>query len=73
MAEVKVRSEIAAKVWKVEVAVGATVAEGDSIIQLESMKMEIPILAPVAGTIVQLLVEEGNSVAEGQVLALIEP
>jgi acetyl-CoA carboxylase biotin carboxyl carrier protein len=73
MAQTKIRSEIAAKVWKVEVAVGATVAEGDSIILLESMKMEIPVLAPVAGAIVQLAVHEGDSVAEGQVLAVIEP
>jgi acetyl-CoA carboxylase biotin carboxyl carrier protein len=72
MAQVKVRSEISARVWKVEVKVGTTVAEGESIILLESMKMEIPILAPVVGVIVQLLVHEADSVAEGQVLALIE-
>ena len=72
MAQVKVRSEISARVWKVEVEVGTTVAEGESIILLESMKMEIPILAPAAGVIAQLLVHEADSVAEGQVLALIE-
>lgn len=72
MAQVKIRSEILATVWKVEVALGAKVAEGETIILLESMKMEIPVLAPVAGTIVQLLVQDADSVAEGQVLALIE-
>ncbi len=72
MAQVKVRSEISARVWKVEVEVGTKVAEGEPIILLESMKMEIPINAPVSGAIVQLLVHEDNSVGEGQLLALIE-
>ena len=72
MAQVKIRSEILATVWKVEAALGAKVAEGETIILLESMKMEIPVLAPVAGTVVQLLVQDADSVAEGQVLALIE-
>lgn len=72
MGQVKIKTEIAAKVWKIEVAVGAQVPEGETVILLESMKMEIPVLAPVAGAIVQLLVQEGDTVGEGQVLAVIE-
>jgi acetyl-CoA carboxylase biotin carboxyl carrier protein len=72
MGQVTIKSEIAAKVWKIEVAVGMQVPEGETVILLESMKMEIPILAPVAGAIVQLLVQEGDTVGEGQVLAVIE-
>jgi acetyl-CoA carboxylase biotin carboxyl carrier protein len=72
MGQVTIKSEIAAKIWKIEVAVGMQVPEGETLILLESMKMEIPILAPVAGAIVQLLVQEGDIVGEGQVLAVIE-
>jgi acetyl-CoA carboxylase biotin carboxyl carrier protein len=72
MGQVTIKSEIAAKIWKIEVAVGMQVPEGETVILLESMKMEIPILAPVAGAIVQLLVREGDIVGEGQVLAVIE-
>jgi acetyl-CoA carboxylase biotin carboxyl carrier protein len=72
MGQVTIKSEIAAKVWKIEVAVGMQVPEGETVILLESMKMEIPILAPVAGAIVQLLVQEGDTVGEDQALAVIE-
>lgn len=72
MGQVTIKSEIAAKIWKIEVAVGMQVPEGETLILLELMKMEIPILAPVAGAIVQLLVQEGDIVGEGQVLAVIE-
>ena len=72
MGQVTIKSEIAAKIWKIEVAVGMQVPEGETLILLKLMKMEIPILAPVAGAIVQLLVQEGDIVGEGQVLAVIE-
>jgi acetyl-CoA carboxylase biotin carboxyl carrier protein len=72
MGQITIKSEIAAKVWKIEVGVGTQVPEGETVILLESMKMEIPILAPVAGAIVQLLVQEGDTVGEGQALAVIE-
>ena len=51
MAEIKVRSELNAIVWKIEVAAGAAVTEGDTLIILEAMKMEIPVAAPRAGTV----------------------
>jgi biotin carboxyl carrier protein len=71
MAETKVRSEIAGSVWKIEVAVGDTVAEEDPLIVLESMKMEIPLLAPRAGTIIEILVSEGEPIAEGDVAVIL--
>lgn len=64
-----VKSEIAGKVWKVVASVGATVGEDEEIIILESMKMEIPIVAPAAGRIAEILVEEAESIQEGQVVA----
>ena len=69
MAEVK--AEIAANVWQVVVEVGATVAEGDELIILESMKMEIPVVAPCAGTVAELRVKPEDQVQEGDVLAVI--
>ena len=57
--------------WKT-VAVGATLGEDDPIIVLESMKMEIPVPAPAACTIVEILVAEGDTVAEGQIVAVVE-
>jgi acetyl-CoA carboxylase biotin carboxyl carrier protein len=72
MAEVTVRSELNAVVWKIEVAIGAAVGEGDSLFILESMKMEIPVTAPRAGTVRALAVAEGEQVAEGQPLAILQ-
>lgn len=72
MAEIKVESEITGKVWKIEVGIGDRVAEDDAVMVLESMKMEIPVLAPAAGTVKEILVREEDSVEEGQVVALLE-
>jgi acetyl-CoA carboxylase biotin carboxyl carrier protein len=71
MADLRVRSEIAGSVWKIEVAVGDVVAEEDALIILESMKMEIPLLAPRAGTVIEILVAEGEAVAEGDVAIVL--
>ena len=71
MAELRVRSEIAGSVWKIEVAVGDTVAEDDPLVILESMKMEIPLLAPRAGIVREILVKEGEAVAEGEVAVIL--
>ncbi len=59
-------------VWKVEAHPGQQVEEEEVLIILESMKMEIPVTAPVAGTVRQVLVKEQDVVREGQVLAVIE-
>lgn len=71
MAELRVRSEIAGSVWKIEVAVGDTVAEDDPLLILESMKMEIPLVAPRAGVVKQILVAEGEPIAEGVVAVIL--
>jgi biotin carboxyl carrier protein len=67
----EVRSEMAANVWKVVVNVGDAVSEGDTLVILESMKMEIPVEAPEAGTVQQVAVDEGGVVQEGDLIARI--
>jgi len=66
-----VLAEISGNIWKLDVADGAQVAEGDVLIVMESMKMEIPVEAPAAG-VCRFVVAEGQSVQEGDVLATIE-
>ena len=72
MARYSVESEVTGTVWKVEVAVGDNVTEGDVLVILESMKMEIPVESPQAGTVTELLVQPEDSVEEDQVVAFIE-
>ncbi len=72
MAILEIESEIAGKVWKIETEIGQKLDEDDSILILESMKMEIPVDAPEAGTLVEILVKEGDAVAEGQIVAKLE-
>ena len=69
MAEIAVRSEVVGIVMRIAAAAGAQVAEGDELVILEAMKMELPVLAPAGGVISAILVAEGDQVAEGQVLA----
>ena len=73
MRDVKVLSDIAGSVWKIVAAVGERVEEDQVLLILESMKMEIPILAPEAGVLREISVSEGGAVAEGQVVAIIAP
>jgi len=68
----KVASEITGKVWKIAAEAGARIAEDEAIVILESMKMEIPVSAPLGCTIVEILVAEGETVSEGQAVAVIE-
>jgi biotin carboxyl carrier protein len=67
----EVRAEIAASVWQVHSEVGQQVAEGDTIAILESMKMEIPVEAPVEGVILEIRVAPDDQVQEGDVIAVI--
>ncbi|MEV4277129.1 biotin/lipoyl-binding carrier protein [Actinoplanes xinjiangensis] len=67
----EIRAEMVANVWKVVTAPGATVAEGDTLVILESMKMEIPVIAESDGTVSQLAVNEGDVVQEGDLIAVI--
>ena len=71
MAETKMLSELNANVWRIEVQPGAAVADGDTLMILESMKMEIPVVAPAAGTVLSVAVQEGQAVAEGDTLAVL--
>jgi acetyl-CoA carboxylase biotin carboxyl carrier protein len=72
MAQIKVLSELHATVWKIEVTPGDRVAEGDILLLLESMKMEIPVTAPHDGTVTAILVTEEQVVAEGEPLATLQ-
>jgi acetyl-CoA carboxylase biotin carboxyl carrier protein len=72
LASESVKSEITGKVWKVLCPAGTAVAEEEPILIIESMKMEIPVLAPVGGKVAELLVGEGDDVSEGQVVATLE-
>ncbi len=67
-----VLSELNATVWKIEAAVGDRVAEGDTLMILESMKMEIPVAAPRDGVVASILVKEEQPVKEGEALATME-
>ena len=68
----EVRAEMVADVWKVVVAAGDVVADGDTLVILESMKMEIPVLAEGGGTVSEVAVSEGDVVQEGDVLVVVE-
>jgi acetyl-CoA carboxylase biotin carboxyl carrier protein len=68
----EVRAEMVANVWKVVVAEGDTVEDGDTLVILESMKMEIPVLAEDSGTLIALKVAEGDVIQEGDLIAVIE-
>jgi acetyl-CoA carboxylase biotin carboxyl carrier protein len=71
MAE-EIRAEMVANVWKVVASAGDSISEGDTLVILESMKMEIPVLAESGGTVAQLAVNEGDVVQEGDLIAVIE-
>jgi acetyl-CoA carboxylase biotin carboxyl carrier protein len=68
----QVLAEMVANVWKVVASPGQAVSEGDPLVILESMKMEIPVETPVAGTVTEIHVREGGVVQEGDVIAVIE-
>ena len=67
----QVEAHITGTVWKIEVAVGDKVQEGDPVVILESMKMEMPIEAEDDGTVAEIRVEEGQTVKEGDVLVVL--
>ena len=66
-----VEAHITGTVWKIEVGLGDEVDEGDTVIVLESMKMEMPVEAEEAGTVSEIRCEEGQSVQEGDVLIVL--
>ncbi len=72
MARIEVGSEITGRVWKIVTETGTKVSEGDTLLILESMKMEIPVESPCNGTVRELLLNEGDSVNEDQVVAIVD-
>ncbi len=67
-----VEAHITGTVWKIEVEVGDTVEEGDAVVILESMKMEMPVEAEDEGRVSEILCQEGQSVSEGDALVVLE-
>ena len=72
MAAIEVKSVVTGSVWKIEAQVGQRLEPGDTIMILESMKMEIPVIAEDGGTLREIKVAEGVPVTENQVVAVIE-
>ena len=70
---VEIRSVVPGTVYQIEVTTGDKVKSGDDLVILESMKMEIPIVAEADSTIVEVRCNEGDSVIEEQVLLIVEP
>ena len=68
----EVKAELVGNLWKIVVQVGQAVEEDDTLMILESMKMEIPITTPTSGTVKEILVVEGEVVQEGQTVAIID-
>ena len=67
----EIRAEMVANVWKVVASEGDQVNEGDTLVILESMKMEIPVLAEDPGVVTKMHVAEGDVVQEGDLIAVI--
>jgi acetyl-CoA carboxylase biotin carboxyl carrier protein len=67
-----IEAHITGTVWKIEVTVGDNIEEGDTVVILESMKMEMPVEAEDEGTVKEILIEEGQSVSEGDTLIVLE-
>jgi acetyl-CoA carboxylase biotin carboxyl carrier protein len=67
-----IEAHITGTVWKIEVKVGDTVEEGDTVVILESMKMEMPVEAEEEGTVAEITCEEGQAVNEGDTLVVLE-
>ena len=72
MARKEIKSEITGSVWKILKQPGDAVGDEDALMILESMKMEIPVLAEMKGTVAEVRVKENDSVSEGQVLAVVD-
>ncbi len=68
----EIRAEMVANVWKVVAATGDAVDDGDTLVILESMKMEIPVLAESSGVVAEMAVAEGDVVQEGDLIARVE-
>lgn len=72
MASYELKSEVTGSVWKIIAEVGQTIEPGGTVMIMESMKMEIPVIAEDGGTVREFRVQEGVPVTEGQVVAVVE-
>lgn len=72
MSRHELKAEVTGSIWKIETIIGQTLEQEHTVLIIESMKMEIPLVAEDGGTLIELCVNEGDSVSEGQVLAIIE-
>ena len=72
MARIEIESDVTGTVWKIEVEEGASVTEGQTLIILESMKMEIPVLASDDGKVAEIMVDEEEPVSEWQVVVVLD-
>ncbi|MDA0823748.1 MAG: biotin/lipoyl-binding carrier protein [Proteobacteria bacterium] len=72
MATIKGVSEITGKVWKIEAALGDRVEDGDTVVILESMKMEVPVQSQTSGVVTAICVNEGDSVSEGDTVFILD-
>jgi len=72
VALIRLKAEVAGKVWKIETQPGQQVAKDAAVMILECMKMEIPVEAPAPGRVTEILVHEGDTVTEGQELAVMD-
>ena len=68
----KIKTEIQAVIWKINVEIGQKVDIGDTVVILESMKMEIPIESELSGIVKEILINEGDQVNEDQELIILE-
>ena len=72
MPDIKIVTEVAGRICALPLELGANVGDGEDIVFVEAMKMEIPVASPAAGTLKSILVSIDDVVAEGQVVAIIE-
>ena len=72
MARIEVESEVTGRIWKIVTESGTKVSEGDTLLILESMKMEIPVESPCDGKVIEILLDEGESVNEEQIVAILD-
>lgn len=72
MSKIDIVSEVTGRVWKIEASVGDAVDADQTVVIVESMKMEIPVAAPAAGRLAELTVAEGDAVEEGQTIGQVE-
>ena len=72
MGKLEAKSEVSGSVWKIEVTSGQSVSEGDVLVLIESMKMEIPVVAEAAGKVASILVAESDAIVEGQAVVILD-